>query len=473
MGRNDYINYNRRYRSRKNRQNTKMLARILLVLLIASAAGVSAFFLTRGNLGAGPGMNGYTGSSPTPTPEPTRFVVITNTPEPTPEPTHPPVLGGKDYLVGYVDTRKAVDAKAVYAPKIYEDARLKQILDLAAASELNAVVIDVRDDYGRITYNMEYGPAKEIGATSNIISDMPKLLKTLHDNGVYVIARVVCFRELIMNGEQQSITQKSHPDWYCTSKKVNADNTITHYPDKAYTSTENGGRTAVWMNPYQDAALEYLVGVAAQAVKDGFDEVCFDYFRCTTRYVSTCDFGLPDSDYVPRTESNWGFPRTITQRIATFSKYACNVIKPLGGFVSGTLESMVVCSTIDETAQGQNYQILSQYFDYLCPTIYAYGYGKGFGGIENPNREPEKIVEFIMKKSVGRLITMPTRSETGHVAKVRPWLQASTVEWVDKEFVYTPDVIKSQFPPCELYNTSGWMLWNDNNSYSDEIFTKK
>ncbi len=473
MGKNDYINYNRNYSGRRRKKNSGPVIGILIVMLIAAAAGFTAYHLTKNNLPAGPGPNEYTGNSATPLP--TQLVQATNTPEPTPspEPTKIPSINDVDYLVNFVDNRTPVNAKAVYAPKIYDQKYVDQIVRLAKSTELNAVVLDIRDDYGRITYNMNYPLAQEIGATTNIIKDMPALLKTLHDNGIYVIARVVCFREIMQNGEKQSITQKAHPEWFCTSKKVNDDSSITHYPDKFYVSNENSGQSAVWMNPYNDEACKYIVGIAAQAIADGFDEVCFDYIRCTTQYISTCDFGIPDEEYVPKTESNWGFPRTITERITAFSKYACNVIKPMGGYISASVFGMTITSATDEDALGQNYKQLSQYYDYLCPMIYAYGYIKGFAGIKVPNNEPDRLVDYVMQKSVEKLAPMATESVTGHVATVRPWLQASKGEWVDRTFEYTPEVIRSQFPGCYNNGVTGWQLWNSANYYDDKTFAKK
>lgn len=476
MGKNDYINYNRRYSGRRRKKNSGPVIGILLVMLIAFAAGFTAYHLTQGNLPQGPGRGEYTGTSKAPTPTGTAVVEVSATPTPTETPTptiEPNINELKDYLVDFVDNRTPVNAKAVYASKIYDQKYVDQIVKLAQSTELNAVVIDVRDDYGRITYNMNYPAAQEIGATTNIIKDMPALLKTLHDNGVYVIARVVCFREIFMNGEKSSVTQKAHPEWFCTSKKVNADSTIVHSPDKFYVSSENSGQSAVWMNPYNDDACKYIVGVAAQAIRDGFDEVCFDYIRCTTQYISTCDFGIPDEEYVPRTESSWGFPRTITDRITAFSRYACNVIKPMGGYISASVFGMTVTSPTDEECLGQNYKLLSQYFDYLCPMVYAYGYAKGFAGLSIPNNHPDQLVDYVMAKSAEKLAPMAAESVTGHVATVRPWLQASKGEWVDKTFEYTPEVIRSQFPGCYNNGVTGWMLWNSANYYVDSTFAKK
>jgi hypothetical protein len=77
------------------------------------------------------------------------------------------------------------------------NSRLRQAaLDLIEATELNALVIDVKGDRGMIAYPSAIPLAAQVGAQNIItIKNLTDLVTTLRAKGIYTIARIVTFND--------------------------------------------------------------------------------------------------------------------------------------------------------------------------------------------------------------------------------------------------------------------------------------
>lgn len=455
MSRNNgiYVDYGSSYkkRSRRNRRKSNgRLIGLLLVILIAVGLGFTAYHLSKNNLGERPELLTPTpiptptdGPSPTPTPEPTPEATPTPTPEPTPEgtptpsplPTPTPVAAWNDnYLVGFVDTRQKVNVKGAYAGLgIYSSAKLNSWLELADKTELNALVIDIKADSGRVTYQMDQDAIQATGVCISHFSDIKSLLSTLKEHGIYTIARVVCFRDPYIG--------QIHPEYMLYTKDGEM------YKDK------DG---IPWINPYNQDAWKYIIDISEQAVLDGFDEICFDYIRVSTNGMSKVDFG----------EAAEGI--TLQETITAFTKYACNRLKPLGAFVSASVYGAVIKSEVDAKLIGQNYKDMARYLDYICPMVYPSHYAAGYSGISVPDAEPYKLILKEMQYSADKLEPLKTEQDT--YADVRPWLQAFTATWVKGNIKYTGPVVRKQVDATYDAGYSSWLLWNASANYVDGCF---
>ena len=123
--------------------------------------------------------------------------------------------------------------------------RMEEIIQLVDETELNAVVIDVKNDEGYITYSMSSETVEALGATVKYVKDMPALVERLHEKGIYVIARVVAFRDPYL--------AEAKPEW-----SVHKTNGSIYY--------DNSG--LAWVNPYKRDVWDYLVEVATCAAED-------------------------------------------------------------------------------------------------------------------------------------------------------------------------------------------------------------
>lgn len=449
MGRRDeYLDYGYS-RRRRGRRNGGPFVGILVVVLIAVACGFTTYHLASGGLGerwSGSQFEGFLNGErlePTQMAEVTEAPVTTKAPTNTPAPTATPIctphIYQKDYLVDYVDNRKPVEVRAIYAADLSSrSSRVDKYIDLCNTTEANAIVINVKNDDGTISYMMDCESAREAGTLTDNQGDVKAMVEKFHENGIYCIARVVCFRDEKIKDE--------YPGWLLYKKD-----------GSLYKDTQG----IMWVNPYSESACKYIVDVACQAARDGFDEICFDYIRTATSYVSTIDFGEKAVE-----------DHTLTEQIAEFTKYACNRLKPLGVYVSASVYGGVINSRIDAETIGQDYQEMAKYLDYICPMIYPSHYAETYAGIARPDANPYELVDYELQSSNKKLAAAQEHTDL-KVATCRPWLQSFTASWLEHYIVYTTPVIRKQVQACYDNGITGWMYWNAAGNYDADAFENK
>lgn len=306
---------------------------------------------------------------------------------------------------------------------------MANLIDLVESTELNTMVIDIKNDSGEITYKMDNEVAKEINATVNYITNIQELVTKLKEKGVYLIARVVAFKDPILAKNKPELSLK------------NANGTI--FRDKA---------GLAWVNPYKKEVWEYLVSVAKDAANIGFDEVQFDYIRFST------DSGMKQVDFGEEAKD-----KTKIEAITDFTKYAYEELSPLGVYVSADVYGTIINSEIDAKIVGQSYVEMSKYLDYICPMIYPSHYANGSYGIDYPDLEPYYLIKKVLEESK---MVLKVNDEVEHQAIVRPWLQDFTATWVEKHQKYDAKEIKEQIQGVYDSGYEEWILWNGSNRYT-------
>ncbi|MBN1321833.1 MAG: putative glycoside hydrolase [Thermoleophilia bacterium] len=296
--------------------------------------------------------------------------------------------------------------------------RITQMLALADKTEINALVIDVKEDLGLVTYDADVGLAKELGLVEKRIPDIDELLATLAEHDIVPIARVVCFKD---------------------TKLAKA------RPDLAVQSTE-GGMWADWKglnytNPYNHEVWEYIVQVAEDAARHGFREVQFDYVRFPT------DGPISKASYP-------GKYCKMEDAIAGFLAYARARLEKLGVWVSADVFGLTV-HTNDDGGFGQKIEKICQNVDIVCPMVYPSHYNDGSYGFAHPNSEPYGIVKAAMKDTNTKL--------AGTGAKGRPWLQDFSLGGVE----YGVERVKAQIKAAEEEGFDEWILWDPALKYTE------
>lgn len=452
--RDEYLDRDRSYSPgrRRRRNNRRFVLFGVILAVMAVGCGVLGYtlaikYLEKNEPKNNPGQGQVTqvaNASQTPA------VNNTSTPTPTPSATPTPFIrpGFDDpYLIGFDDFREPFPVRGAYVGHMSKGSSIyDNITWLAGFTELNAVVIDVKDDFGYITYDMDCKAVQDMGLVTPkdgkyYIEDMKGLLEDLHSRGIYCIARVVCFKESYYT---DSPIVRLHPEWLLKNKdgSLFRDKTVLNGTSKPY----------AWMNFYNRDALEFIVDVAEQAALDGFDEICLDYMRTPT------DVKLSDLDYGTEAESV-----SYSEQIVKFIRYACNRLKPLGVFVSGSVYGITIDSAIDSANLGQDYKELAGYLDYICPMIYPSHYGTNFGVIENVKEHPYELVAMEVRNSEKKLKAV-SESEVRKTASCRPWLQA---------FGYEYGQIRVQVEACYENGADTWLYWNSGGYYEQEVFLTK
>ena len=333
--------------------------------------------------------------------------------------------------------REAVKVRGIYisGPMAGSTELFQNILDSAAGTEINTVVIDFKDDQGRITCPVDSPVASEIGACRPYVQDMKELIASLKERGLYVIARVVAFRDPWL--------AEKKPEW------------SLHLADGSLYRDRQG---MAWVDPYRKEVWDYLVEVGTEAKETGFDEVQFDYIRFSTEGTMR--------DVVFDEAVTGG--RSKTDVITEFVKYAYENLASQGLFVSADVFGTIIGSDIDAQAVGQVYTEMAKHLDYICPMIYPSHYGPGNFGLEHPDTMPYETVLEALKKS--QMVMDQAAEADGHVSSqaiVRPWLQDFTASYLG-EGNYIPygyNEVQRQIQAVKDAGYDEWMLWSAANRY--------
>ncbi|MDE6747876.1 MAG: putative glycoside hydrolase [Lachnospiraceae bacterium] len=332
---------------------------------------------------------------------------------------------------------KKVKVKGIYVTgPIAGTEKMDELITLVESTELNAMVIDVKNDEGVITYKMQSDTVLEIESGVRYISDMEKLIEKLHEKDIYVIARIVAFKDPYLAEKKPELCLKT--------------DTGAVFRDK------NG---EAWVNPYKQEVWDYLVEIGAQAAKDGFDEIQFDYIRFST------DANADSIDYGEEAEL-----MTKEEAITGFARYAYDKLHPLGVMVSADVFGTIIDNEADAEIVGQNYQEMAACLDYICPMVYPSHYSNGVYGLDIPDKEPYDTVYQAMNESRKKLETLTVDGELDEVERtvgVRVWIQDFTATWLKGHISYGPPEVRAQIQAIYDAGYEEWILWNARMNYTE------
>lgn len=335
-----------------------------------------------------------------------------------------------------IKEREPRKVKGIYVtgPKAGSKKYMNQLVNLVETTELNAMVIDIKNDLGEVTYNMDLDMVKEIKANTNYISNIEELIQELKSKDIYLIARIVAFKDPLLAERKNELSLK------------NKDGSI--FKDKSSLS---------WVNPYNKEVWKYLVDIGEKAAQLGFDEIQYDYIRFST------DSGMKNVDFGSEAEG-----KSKVDVITEFTEYACDHLKPLGVFVSADVFGAIINSDTDANIVGQSYEKMSDSLDYICPMIYPSHYGNGSYGIKYPDLEPYEIIK-------GALMDSRAILEKNNTTKaiVRPWLQDFTAVWLEQYKKYGVEEIRAQIQGVYDAGYEEWILWNGSNNYTEKALRKE
>lgn len=322
-----------------------------------------------------------------------------------------------------------VKVKGIYVtgPMAGNDA-FENLLTLVDETELNTMVIDIKNDDGEITYQMEQETVREMGACVRYIRDMEAFMEKLKAHGVYTIARIVCFKDPVLAGHDPKLALKK--------------------PDGKAVTDGNG---LAWVNPYEEKVWQYLVEVAKAAADIGFDEIQFDYVRFPIgKDADAADYGVDMQEYPKQ------------QAIAGFLSYAVEELHEKDVLVTADVFGTIIGSETDVRQVGQDYVELGRIVDVLSPMVYPSHYGNHVFGLEVPDAKPYETVLAALEGSAKELESVPGERRAG----VRPWLQAFTASWVEGHISYGGDQIRQQIQAVYDAGYEEWILWNAANRYT-------
>jgi hypothetical protein len=372
------------------------------------------------------------------------------------------------------DVVKAIYVTGYAAGSASKMAHINDVLD---TTEINAVVLDVKDYTGMVSYEPDVEDVKKYEAFENRIPKINKLIKSFHDRGIYVIGRIAVFQDQIL---------------------------VEARPELALRSSSTGEvwrdyKKVAWLDTGSREVWDYNAAIAQDALDRGFDEINFDYIRFAS------DGNLDDIKYP--------FYDETTLKHNTVKKFFEYMREKLPNAVLSADLFGLVTETYDGMGIGQVLEDGFMPFDVIAPMAYPSHYAKGYRGFTNPAAYPYEVMKFSTDSGLSRLSTFNMKlasaaqasasssasssqkleansSQLTARAKFRPWIQD-----FDLGADYTAPLVRAQIQaiydagcsatlgtlvasgsvpltrtePCSEH-VDGWYVWNPSNVYTKEAF---
>ena len=370
----------------------------------------------------------------------------------------------------YVPTPEAV--KAIYMTQcvVGTPSFRADLVKLIDETELNAVIIDIKDYTGKIAFDTDHPDLAASVSDQCGARDIKTFVEMLHSKGIYVMGRITVF--------QDPYYSSTHPDLAVKFAS----------PAGAVWKDHNGlSFIDVGAKPYWD----YIITLSREAHTLGFDELNYDYIR----YPSDGPMQNIVFDWAGNKEKQVmleEFFAYLQKEMKDPTKYPAGVNPPI---ISADLFGMVT-TNYDDLNIGQVLERALPYFDYVAPMVYPSHYPKGFNGWNNPNTVPYELIKFVLGSAVRRTIASesqietlgskpitksvvvpPTSSTTASTTKevasgnftkeiydkdkIRPWIQ---------DFDYGGDYdvaeVRAQIQATYDVGLDSWMLWAPSNRYT-------
>jgi hypothetical protein len=312
---------------------------------------------------------------------------------------------------------RVVKALRVSPDDLLDSSRWATMLDLADATGINGLVVDLKTEDGTVVYRTEVPTANSIGAVSSYF-ELADVVSVSHERDLYLIGRIGVFQD----------------NFFAVYQPDNA----VHKEDGSLWRSRTG---FTWLDPSDPASYEYSIALAEEACLSGFDEIQFDYVSYPLGGgVATATFDAENNQEV---------------RVASINAFltrAYSVLHPIGCAVSSTVLGIVLESSKDEGV-GQLPGPMSRIVDVLSPTLYSTNYPSGWGTFEDPNEHATEIVDTALRGGSGKL--------DGY-AYLRPWLQTWTISKVDQRSVQR--LVSDE--------GMGWMLWSNTANYTRDALPR-
>ncbi len=304
---------------------------------------------------------------------------------------------------------------------------LKRIVNLIEKTEANAVIVDVKNEYGSTSFFTSFKQANSYGAHKHRTNrNIKKFINLMKEKHIYTIARIVTFKDEL---------QASNNPEYAIKRDDNGSIWRNH-------------DNMAWVDPYDSRSQEYAIRMAEEAAKVGYDEINFDYIR------------FPAKKGLRYSKEN-----SIENRVAALSEFLKKAQKRLqeyGVFISvDTYGNILWSRDGDDNSIGQIIESLALHADYIAPMLYPSGFARGSFHFKYPADNPHAVIYRSIKNIQDRI----------DIRRVRPWLQYFK-DYTAKRRPYKRFEVQEQIRATEELETNGWMLWSPSSKYHFEYLTK-
>jgi len=323
----------------------------------------------------------------------------------------------------------------------------KGIIQLIEDTELNAIIIDIKDDTGRVSFDIWNKELEEFGSEEIRIGDLREFIAELHSKDIYVIGRISAFQDPYMVNLRPEMAVKRSSD-------------MEVWKDRKGISWIDASSLPMW---------DYLVRLGKESYEAGFDEINYDYIRFPSD-GNMNDIFYPYSEDKINNDPDLGKAEVLE----SFFAYMADSFKDSDVVLSGDLFGMVTTNS-DDLNIGQVLERALPYFDYIAPMVYPSHYPKTFIGLGNPAAHPYEVIKYSMDSAVKKVDALKSSTTTPawireHVRReqLRPWLQDFNLG-----ATYTAEMVRLQMDATYDSGLTSWMLWDASNTYTVDALLKE
>ena len=319
------------------------------------------------------------------------------------------------------------EAKGIYITfgLLASEEKVWALIDMVARTGLNAIVVDIKGDSGRLAYHSQNSLALEIGAEQKGLMEAQELLRLCRERGIYTIARLVVFKD--------SVLARGRPDL------------AIKRPDGTLFADSKGSS---WVDPFREEIWGYNIAIAREVAALGFDELQFDYIR----FPTDGETGSLIYSQASTAESRYG-------AIQEFMAQLEGALEPFHVFTSADIFGLT--AWLDHEAKiGQMVENVAPYVDYLSPMLYPSTFTPGllhWGADKRPSEYPYEVV-------YESLIRIRDRTDK----PLRPWLQ----HFADYQYhlPFGLEEYRAQMEAAYDAGAEGWLFWNASGIYEEALF---
>lgn len=292
----------------------------------------------------------------------------------------------------------------------------ESIDEILMSTNVNTLVIDVKTDNGHILFDTDveevsYLNNERVKFSKNEIQDLREI------KDLYLIARLVVF--------QDPLFAKFFPDEAVFDSRLN----------KPY--SQNG---QFFLDPSSEKVQNYIVNIAVEACRLGFDEIQYDYIR------------YPDSNNkFMRFDTKNDFENRVNN-INSFLSKSRKMLHNEGCLLSADTFGYILTNKQDGGI-GQNLESIVENVDFISPMVYPSHYTNGSFGYQNPNKHPYEVITAALTDALDRGIDKD---------KIRPFLQG---------FWHSNEDIRNNIKAASDLKMD-WLIWNILSVYELDSFSK-
>lgn len=303
--------------------------------------------------------------------------------------------------------------------------RMRELIELAKTTEINSLVIDVKDDRGYMLYRSSVPLVREIGADTVMPMSAARvraMLDTLRAHNIFPIARIVVVKDPILANARRQWAIKRRTD-------------MEPWLDRSGNP---------WLDPHHREVWKYAADIGEEAFDLGFSEVQLDYVR------------FPDERRLIR-ESVFPLAEGRTR---------AQVIREQLGYTRELLRKKQIRMTIDvfgltatdttDMGIGQRWELFVDQADAILPMNYPSHFAPGTYGLSNPNASPYATIDRAMKD-----VTRRTQN-VANAGQIIPWYQDFTLGAPR----YGVEQVRAQIEAGYANGYLDWVLWNPGSRYT-------